>query len=80
MSPKTIIELPTTPYVDSLNESSRNRLDLSSVFNDEDNESDNKKFFNLDSVTVIRNPSSDSELANKKYVDDSVGEEKCSQI
>ena len=39
-SPKTIKELPTKSYVDSLHES-RNRRDLSSVFNDQDNEIDN---------------------------------------
>ena len=37
-SPKTIVELPTKSYVDSLHESSRNRRDLSSVFNDQPNE------------------------------------------
>ena len=50
-SPKTIIELPTKSYVDSLHESNRNRRDLSSVFNDQDNEFDNNKLTNLDSVT-----------------------------
>ena len=73
-SPRTIIELPTKSYVDSLHESSRNRRDLSSVFNDQDNEFDNNKLTNLDSVTVNRNPNSDDELSNKKYVDDSIGE------
>ena len=53
--PKTIIELPTKSYVDSLHESSRNRRDLS-VFNDQDNEFDNNKLTNLDSVVVKRNP------------------------
>ena len=73
-SPRTIIELPTKSYVDSLHESSRNRRDLSSVFNDQDNEFDNNKLTNLDSVTVNRNPISDNELSNKKYVDESIGE------
>ena len=73
-SPKTIIELPTKSYVDSLHESSRNRRDLSSVFNDQDNEFDENKLTNLDSVTVNRNPSLDNEVSNKKYVDDSIGE------
>ena len=36
-SPKTILELPTKSYVDSLHESSRNRRDLSSVFNEQHN-------------------------------------------
>ena len=69
-APKTIIELPTKSYVDSLHESSRNRRDLSSVFNDQDNEFDNNKLTNLDSITVTRNPSSDDELPKKNYVDE----------
>ena len=59
-SPKTVIELPTKSYVDSLHEINRNRRDLSSVFNDQDNEFDNNKLTNLDSVTVKINPSSDN--------------------
>ena len=73
-SPKTIIELPTKSYVDNLHEINRNRRDLSSVSNDQDNEFDNYKLNNLDSITVNRDPSSDNELANKKYVDDSIGQ------
>ena len=73
-SPKTKIELPTKSYVDSLHEINRNRRDLSSVFNDQDIEFDNNKLTNLDSITVNRDPSSDNELANKKYIDDSIGE------
>ena len=61
-------------YVDNLHEINRNRRDLSSVFNDQDNEFDKNKLTNLDSVTVNRKPSSDNELSNKKYVDDSIGE------
>ena len=49
---------------------------MSSVYNDQDNDFDNNKLTNLDSVVVNRNPSSDNELANKKYVDDSIGEGK----
>ena len=69
-SPRTIIELPTRSYVDSLHEINRDRRDLSSVFNDQDNEFDNNKLTNLDSVIVNRNPNLDNELANKKYIDD----------
>ena len=69
-SPKTILEIPTKSYVDSLHESSRNRRDLSSVFIDQDNVFDNNKLTNLDFVTVNRNPNLDNELANKKYIDD----------
>ena len=72
--PNTIVELPTKSYVDSLHESSRNRRDLTSVFNDQDNEFDNNKLTNLDSVSVNRNPTSDNEVSNKKFVDDSIGE------
>ena len=61
-------------YVDGLHEIIRNRRGLSSVFNDQDNEFDNNKLTILDSVTVNRNPSSDNEVSNKKYVDDSIGE------
>ena len=42
------------------------------MFNDQDNEFDNNKLTNLDSVTADRNPSSDNELA-KKDVDDTLG-------
>ena len=73
-SPKTIVEIPTKSYVDSLNEINRNRRDLSSVFNDQHNEFDSNKLTNLDSIKVNRDLSSDNELANKKYIDDSIGE------
>ena len=68
-SPKTIIDIPTKSNVDSLHESRRDRYDLSSVFNDRDNEFDNLKLTNLDSATVNRDPNSDNDLANKKYID-----------
>ena len=69
-SPKTIKEISTESYVDSLRESSRNRQDLSSVFNDQYNEFDDNKLTNWDSVTVNREPISDNELVNKNYLDD----------
>ena len=67
-STKTTIELPTKSYVDILHESGRNRRDLSSVFNDQDNEFDNNKLINLDRVTVNRISSSDDELSNKNML------------
>ena len=73
-SPRTIIELPTKSYVDSLHEINRDRRDVSSVFNDQDNEFDNNKLTNLDSITVNRDPNLDNELSNKKYVDNSIEE------
>ena len=42
------------------------------VENNQDNDLNDNKLTNLDSVTVNRNPSSDNELANKKYIDDSI--------
>ena len=69
-SPTTIMELPTKSYVDSSYEIIRNRRELSSVFNDQDNEFDNKKLNILDSVSVKRNPNSDNEMSTKKYFDD----------
>ena len=41
---------------------------MSSVFNDQDNEFDKNNLTNLDYITVMREPSSDNELANKNYV------------
>ena len=52
-----------------MQESSRNRRDLSSVFIDQDSEFDNSKLTNLDSITDKRNPNSDNELVNKKNLD-----------
>ena len=54
----------------NLHELNRNRRDLSSVFDDQDNEFDNNKLTNLDSIQVNRNPNLDNELSNKKYIDD----------
>ena len=61
-------------YIDNLHQINTNRRDLSSVFNDQDNEFDKNKLTNLDSITNNKYPSSDNELANKKYVDDSICE------
>ena len=44
------------------------------MFNDQNNEFDNNKLTNLDSVSVNRNTCPDKELANKKYNDDSMGD------
>ena len=69
-----MINIPRKAYIDSLSENSRNRRDMSTVFNDQDNEVDSNKLTNLDRFSVERDPSSDNELANKKYLDDSLGE------
>ena len=39
------------------------------MLKDQDKEFDNNKLTHLDSVLVNRNPSSDNELVNKKYLD-----------
>ena len=40
--PKTILEIPTKAHVDSVIENGRNRRDMSTVFNDQYNEFENK--------------------------------------
>ena len=40
------------------------------VKNNQDNDLNDNKLTNIDSITVNRNPTSDNELANKKYIDD----------
>ena len=61
-------------YVNNLQEINRNRRDLSSVFDDQDNEFDNNNINNLDSITTNRDPNLDNELSSKNYVVDSLGE------
>ena len=46
---------------------------MASVFHNQVNKFDDNKVTILDSITVNRNPSSENELANKKYVDESLG-------
>ena len=73
-------EVITKAYVDQFhNDNERNRRDLGLDFYDEsddlvknnqDNDFNDNKLTNIDSITVNRNPTSDNELSNKKYVDD----------
>ena len=44
------------------------------VKNHQDNEFNVKKVTNIDSITVNITPTSDNEVTNKKYVDDSIEE------
>ena len=74
-SPETILEIPTKTYVAFLSENNGKRPGMFTVYNDQDNEFDFKKLTKIDSLSVNKNPSSDNELANKKYVDDSLGED-----
>ena len=46
----------TKHYVDSLSENGRNRRDLSTLNNCQDNEIDNKNLTTLDSITFTKNP------------------------
>ena len=77
--PKTIIEKPTKAYIDSLHEENeRSRRDLGIDFyessdlvkNNQDNDLNDNKLTNLDSISIKRNPTSDNEVTNKKYLDD----------
>ena len=73
-------EVITKAYVDHFHqENERSRRDLGIDFfdessdlvkNNQDNDFNDKKLTNLDSITVNGNPASDNELANKKYIDD----------
>ena len=73
-------EVITKAYVDQFHqENERSRRDVGLYFynestdlvkNNQDNDLNDNKLINLDSITVNRNPSSDNELANKKYIDD----------
>ena len=74
----------TKAYVDQFHqENERSRRDVGLDFYDEsndlvknnqDNDLNDNKLTNLDSITVNRNPILDYELVNKKYVDDSIRE------
>ena len=77
-------EVITKAYVDQFHQKNeQSRRDLGIDFNDEssdlvknnqDNNLNDNKLINIDSITINRNPSSDTEVTNKKYVDDSIGE------
>ena len=77
-------EVITKAYVDQFHqEKERSRRDVGLDFsnesadlvkNNQDNNLNDNKITNLDSIQVNRNPISDNELSNKKYVDDSLGE------
>ena len=70
----------TKAYVDQFHqENERSRRDLGIEFydessilvkNNEDNDLNDKKLTNIDSIQVNRNPTSDNEVSNKKYVHD----------
>ena len=81
-SPKTIIEIPTKSFVDSLHENSRNRQDLSSVVRFKESPGNYLKQFvgndiyiltNYDKIlikdtTIIKFPNSSEELLQNWFV------------
>ena len=79
-SPKTIKEIPTKSYIDSLHEENeRNRRDLGIDFydqsndlvkNNQDNNFNDNKLTNLNSITINNNPTDNNHVSNKKYIDD----------
>ena len=77
-------EVITKAYVDQFHQDyERSRRDVGLDFYDEssdlvknnqDNDLNDNKLLNLDSITNNRNPCLDNEVANKKYIDDSMEE------
>ena len=73
-------EVITKAYVDQFHqENERSRRDLGIDFHDEsndlvktnyDNDPNDNKLTNIDSITINRNPTSDHEVTNKKYIVD----------
>ena len=76
-------EVITKAYVDQFHqENERSRRDFGLDFynesndlvkNNQDNDLNDNKLISLDSISVNRKPSSDNELASKKYIDDELG-------
>ena len=73
-------EVITKAYVDQFhNDNERNRRavglsfhneEVDLVKNNQDNDFNDNKFANIDSITINRRPTLDSEVSNKKYIDD----------
>ena len=78
------VQVITKAYADQFHDDNeRTRRDLGIEFCDESNDLvktnqdidlNAKKLTNLDSITLNRNPNSDNEVTNMKYIDDSVEE------
>ena len=74
------IEVITKAYVDQFhNDNERNRRDLElssyneevdSVKNNQDNDLNDNKLTNINSITINNNPTDNNHFSNKKYVDD----------
>ena len=75
-------EVITKAYVDQFhNDNERNRRDLGIDFynesgdlvkNNQDNDLNDKKLTNINSITINNNPNDDYHVTNKKYVDDEI--------
>ena len=74
----------TKAYLDQIHEENEQSRDLGIDFYDEsgdlvknnqDNAFNDNKLTNIDSITIIRNPISDNDLAIKKNIVDSLGED-----
>ena len=78
--PKTIIEIPTKAYIDSLHEENeRSRRDLGIDFYDESsdlvknnqsNDFNDNIILNVRSIQINDDPSNDNHVSTKKYIDD----------
>ena len=78
--PMTIIEIPTKAYIDSLHEENeRSRRDLGIDFynestdlvkNNQDNDFNDNKLTNINSISINNNPTDNDHVSNKKYTDD----------
>ena len=53
-----------------MSEGNRIRRNMSTVFNDQDSEIYTKYLTSLDSITVLRSPTTDDEVSVEKYNDD----------
>ena len=72
----------TKSYVDQFhNDNERSRRNLGIDFynesnilvkNNQDNDLNNKKLININSITININPSDDNHVCNKKYIDDEI--------
>ena len=65
-------QVTTKAYIHTSFENKRIRRDLSSVFDDHDNEFDKNKSTNLDIITLSKNTLLDEKAGNEKYFDNSL--------
>ena len=82
--PENDNEVITKAYADQFHqENERSRRDLGIDFynesndlvkNNQDDDFNDNKLTNIDSITINKNPTLDNQVSNKKYIDDSIGE------